>query len=123
MPSKPALTIALFGLAALFNGLFALFSPSTSLQFLQLPSTALPPVYASNIALAAVGVYYLLAAYQENKAFFIATVLMRSMTAVAFWTLCQWRTVAIWEGSGAAITAAALLWEVMQTTQVEKKTI
>lgn len=123
MPSKPALTIALFGVTALLAGLFSLLSPSASLQQLQLPSAALPSLYANSVASTAMGIYYLLAAYQENHAFFIATVPVRSMTTVIFWTRSQWRTAAIWEGAGAALTAAALLWEVMEKSQMEKKKI
>ena len=124
MPSKSALPIAVFGVTALLAGLSSLLSPSLSLQFLQLPLAALPSLYGNGVASTAMGIYYLLAAYQENKAFFIATVPVRFMTTVVFWTRSQWRTAAIWEGTGAALTAVALLWETMhEKAQVEKKRI
>lgn len=124
MPSKSALTIALFGVTALFAGLSSLLLPSASLEILQLPLAALPSLYGNSVASTAMGIYYLLAAYQENKAFFIATVPVRFMTTSVFWTRCYWRTAAIWEGIGAALTAVALLWEAMhEKAQVEKKRI
>lgn len=124
MPSQSALTIALFGVTALLAGLSSLLRPSVSLQLLQLPLAALPSLYGNGVASTAMGIYYLLAAYQENKAFFIATVPVRFTTTVVLWTLSEWPTAAIWEGTGAALTAVALLWEAMdEKAQVEKRRI
>ena len=53
------------------------------------------------------GIYYTIPAYQENRTFFMATVPMRSLTSVVFWQYGR-MVVAIWEGLGALITAAAL---------------
>jgi len=53
------------------------------------------------------GIYYTLAAYQENQTFFIATVPMRSLTALVFWRQA-WIAPAVWEGGGAVLTAVAL---------------
>ncbi|CAN8096210.1 unnamed protein product [Discula destructiva] len=64
---------------------------------------------ANSLAAIAMGIYYPLAAFQENQAFFIATVPMRSLSATVFW-LPDWRAAAIWEGAGAALTGLALAW-------------
>lgn len=56
------------------------------------------------------GIYYTLAAYQENRTFFNLTVAMRLVTSQVF--LRQgggWQLAGYWEGGGALITAVALL--------------
>lgn len=112
MPSATALTIALFGLSCLVAGIHTLTSPSTSIDDLSLPLQALPAVYGLGLASTAMGFYYLLAAYQENRAFFVATVPMRLLTTAVFAGLGgSWRVPAVWEGSGALITLVALVWE------------
>ncbi|KAE9962804.1 hypothetical protein EG328_012015 [Venturia inaequalis] len=112
MPSATALTIALFGLSCLVAGIHTLTSPSTYIGNLSLPLQALPAVYGLGLASTAMGIYYLLAAYQENRAFFVATVPMRLLTTAVFAGLGgPWRVPAIWEGIGALITLVALVWE------------
>jgi hypothetical protein len=67
------------------------------------------------------GLYYLLAAYQENSIFFIATVPMRLVTTAVFASLSgPWRVPAAWEGLGAFVTLAAVVWE--KTSRKEEKT-
>jgi hypothetical protein len=53
------------------------------------------------------GIYYTLAAYEENTTFFILTVPMRLLTTAVFWNQ-GWRVPSVWEGSGALLTLAAL---------------
>jgi hypothetical protein len=58
------------------------------------------------------GLYYLLAAYQGNRAFFIATIPMRLLTTTVFASLGgPWRLPAVWEGIGALITLTTVVWE------------
>jgi hypothetical protein len=55
------------------------------------------------------GIYYTLAAVQENRAFFKLTVPMRMLTASVFWAQDGgWRMAGLWEGVGAVATGAAL---------------
>jgi hypothetical protein len=68
-------------------------------------------VYKGN-ALAAIGmgIYYTLAAAQENRTFFKLTVPMRMLTSVVFWGQGGgWRIAGLWEGGGAVLTAVALI--------------
>jgi hypothetical protein len=116
MPSLSATTILLFGTSSLFAGASTLLLPhvalGNTLTAFALPLEALPAVYGNGLAATAMGVYYTLAAYQENKAFFLATVPLRLLTCVAFWNLGDgWRRVASWEGIAAVATGAALAWE------------
>jgi hypothetical protein len=67
----------------------------------------LPAAAGNSLAAVAMGIYYTLAAYQENRKFFIATVPMRCLTAVVFWRQA-WIAPAVWEGTGAVLTAVAL---------------
>jgi hypothetical protein len=112
MPSAPAFTIALFGFTSLIAGVSTLVSPSQFIDNFSLPADALPTVYGNGLAATGMGLYYLLAAYQENRAFFIATVPMRLLTTTVFANLDgPWRLPAIWEGVGAITTLAAVVWE------------
>lgn len=55
------------------------------------------------------GLYYTLAAYQNNTTFFKLTVPMRLLTTIVFWTQGgPWRMPAAWEGLGAISTGLAL---------------
>lgn len=102
MPSLAASTIYLFGLTAFGAGVY-------NLTLVQHP-TAAAEMKANSLAAIAMGIYYPLAAYQENRAFFIATVPMRSLSATVFWNQ-GWRDAAIWEGAGALLTGLALAWQ------------
>ena len=56
------------------------------------------------------GIYYSLAAYQENRSFFKLTVPMRLLTATVFWGQGgTWKVAGLWEGAGAVLTGLALL--------------
>lgn len=112
MPSVPAFSIALFGFTSLIAGISTLISPSKFIVNFSLPAGALPTVYGNGLAATAMGLYYLLAAYQENRAFFIATVPMRLLTTMVFANLGgPWKLPAVWEGIGALTTLAAIFWE------------
>lgn len=65
------------------------------------------------------GLYYTLAAYQENTAFFCLTVPMRLLTTLVFWSQ-GWTMPALWEGGGAILTGAALAWKVPITKSSDK---
>ncbi|KAK7048466.1 hypothetical protein R3P38DRAFT_1866597 [Favolaschia claudopus] len=107
MPSLPALTIYLFGISAFLAGLNGLLNGESQLSLLSLPSDCTPALAGASLAAVAMGIYYSLAAYQENRKFFIATVPMRCLTAVVFWRQ-GWSVPAVWEGGGAVLTALAL---------------
>ncbi|KAL7793061.1 hypothetical protein V8C37DRAFT_379163 [Trichoderma ceciliae] len=77
------------------------------LESLNLPPGAMPAVKGNALAAIGMGIYYTLAAYQNNTAFFAATVPMRLLTATVFWGQ-DWKAASIWEGGGAVLTAAAL---------------
>jgi uncharacterized membrane protein len=65
-----------------------------------------------SLASIAMGVYYNLAAYQNNRAFYALSVPMRTLTAIMFWGQGRvWNMASIWEGGSAALTGLALLWE------------
>jgi hypothetical protein len=58
------------------------------------------------------GIYYTLAASQENRTFFYLTIPMRMLTSVVFWRQGgQWKITSSWEGGGAFLTALALMLE------------
>ncbi|QDS76460.1 hypothetical protein FKW77_004777 [Venturia effusa] len=111
MPSAAALTIAMFGLSCLLVGISTLITPSKIIADFLLPADALPTVYGNGLAATGMGLYYLLAAYQENRAFFVATVPMRLLTTTIFSILGgPWTLPAIWEGAGALTTLVALFF-------------
>ncbi|TKW49973.1 hypothetical protein CTA1_1863 [Colletotrichum tanaceti] len=103
-------TVAAFGLTSLAAGLHALLRPLESLASLGLPAAALPAASGNALAALAMGVYYALAAAQDNRAFFLATVPVRLTSAAVFWRR-GWAGVAAWEGGGAALTMLALAWD------------
>ncbi|KAI0543711.1 hypothetical protein F4679DRAFT_90677 [Xylaria curta] len=108
MPSSAALTIYLFGATAFVAGVASLIDPSSSASQLNFPLTCTPMARGNAVAAIAMGLYYTLAAYQENSTFFLATVPMRLLTTAVFFAQ-GWSVPAIWEGAGAAITGIALL--------------
>jgi hypothetical protein len=64
----------------------------------------------NSLAAIAMGIYYTLAAYQENRTFFYLTVPMRLLTSLVFWRQGgEWKIAGAWEGGGALITAGALM--------------
>lgn len=111
-PTLSALTVALFGISSLLAGLTTLVSPTTLLATVGLPSEAQPAILSMGLAATAMGIYYLLAAYQDNRAFYVATVPMRLLTTGFFWAQGgRWREFALWEGLGAVLTAGAVMLE------------
>lgn len=116
MPSFPAYTIYAFGLTSLLAGLASLLSPDTVPPASTLPAACQPASAGNALAAIAMGLYYPLAAWQENRAFFRLSVCMRAVTSAVFFGLDGgawgvWRTAAAWEGGGAAVTGLALLVE------------
>lgn len=118
MPSLSAITIALFGITALLAGASTTLNPSLSLSTLNLPESARPAVLGNGLASFAMGLYYTLAAFQENKTFFVMTVPMRGLTALVFWGQGgPWKMPAVWEGGAAVVTGLALVWEGVQVKE------
>ena len=111
MASPSALTIYLFGATAFGAGVHTLLFSS---------SPATPEMKANSLAAIAMGIYYPLAAYQENRAFFIATVPMRSLSATVFWQQ-GWVEAAVWEGVGATLTGLALIWQAWRGSLAKDK--
>ncbi|KAF2119076.1 hypothetical protein BDV96DRAFT_596855 [Lophiotrema nucula] len=112
MPSLPAATVYAFGFTSFLFGITTLLNPSHGLEALSLHPGARPAVISSSLAAVAMGIYYALAAYQENRAFFWLTVPMRSLTATVFLGMGGgWMAPGVWEGAGAMLTLGALLWE------------
>jgi hypothetical protein len=112
MPSITGSTIHLFGAIALISGICGLLNPSYNLQQLNLPADAAPAIQASSLGAIAIGVFYILAAFQENRAFFKLTLLTRTLTAI--WAMRVgggWTVLGRLEGLGALVTACALVLE------------
>ncbi|MCJ1399709.1 hypothetical protein MMC11_002911 [Xylographa trunciseda] len=112
MPPISSLSIYLFGTTAFVAGAAHLVSPQTALSSLDLPASALPAVHGNSLAAIAMGIFYTLAAWQNNRAFYTLSVPMRSLTAAVLWAQGgPWRLVAMWEAAGALLTGTALVWE------------
>jgi len=108
MPSIVRLTISAFGITSLLAGVHSLMASTAAL-----PSGNSDVVAADRgnaLAAIAMGIYYNLAAHQDNTAFFIATVPMRMLSAAVFWAQ-GWPAVAAWEGTGSLSTILALWWD------------
>lgn len=98
-----AITGYAFGITSLIAGVFSLLNPT------QDAPAAWRPVEAGNaVAAIAMGIYYPLAAYQENITFFKFTVPMRLLTTSVFWYY-DWKVPSVWEGTGAILTLIALM--------------
>jgi len=108
MPSPAALTIYAFGATALIAGIASLLDPALSSSQQGFPVACAPVARGNALAAIAMGLYYNLAAYQENTTFFIATVPMRLLTTSVFFAQ-GWTAPAVWEGAGAVTTGVALL--------------
>lgn len=112
MPSYTSTTILAFGVTSFLTGGYTLVSPSSVQSTLELPPSSLPATRGNGLAAIAMGIYYTLAAVQENRAFFVATVPMRLLTATVFWGQGGgWRAASAWEGIGAVLTGVAMLVE------------
>ncbi|KAF5700047.1 hypothetical protein FMUND_14490 [Fusarium mundagurra] len=111
MPSITAVTIFIFGLSAFNHGVSNLISPRKALAAKQLQDSALPALNGFSVAIIGIGIYYMLAAYQENRGFFALT-LARFISARIFWLQGPaWRVIATWEAFSAVLTAIALAYE------------
>ncbi|KAF4430457.1 hypothetical protein FACUT_8823 [Fusarium acutatum] len=111
MPSITAVTIFIFGLSAFNHGVSNLISPRKALAVKQLQDSALPALNGFSVAIIGIGIYYMLAAYQENRGFFTLT-LARFISARIFWLQGPaWRVIATWEAFSAVLTAVALAYE------------
>ncbi|KAF2280508.1 uncharacterized protein EI97DRAFT_124696 [Westerdykella ornata] len=114
--SHSAMSIYLFGCMSFCFGVLTLLRPEQAAARLELPSEAIPAIQACSLAAIAIGVFYTLAAYQENRAFFRCSLLTRSLTTWVLWNASKewgsaWKEVALWEGTAAAVTAVALVWD------------
>ncbi|KXH56352.1 hypothetical protein CNYM01_00232 [Colletotrichum nymphaeae SA-01] len=118
-PNTARLTIFVFGLSSFAAGVHSLLRPHDSLKALDLPAAALPAANGNALAAIAMGIYYTLAAAQDNRAFFLATVPMRLTSAFVFWRQ-DWGIVSGWEGGSAALTLLALAWDARQGTKTHE---
>ena len=111
MPSATAITVYLFGASVVYQGASILFAPRRALAAKGLPESALPSLNAFSVAASGIGLFYILAAYQENKIFF-AFSLLRLPAAVIFWAQGPgWHAMATWEALSTLLTAGALAWD------------
>ncbi len=119
----PGWTIAVFGVLAAALGALGLVSPNAQLSLLGLAAPQeraagdFTPAFltASSMAALNMGVYYVLAALADWRAFFRWTVPFRLLTCTVFIAAAiggrapdVFVGVGVWEGLGAAATAAAL---------------
>lgn len=126
--SIPGWTVAGFGATAAVLGAVGLIFPDALLGVLGFESA--PPggrpasdhtrtfLAASSMASLNMGVYYLVAAVTEWRPFFVFSVAFRMLTCGVFTLLvlvdvapARFLGVALWEGGGALITAAAIWHE------------
>lgn len=110
MLSYTAYTMLAFGVSAFITGAHTLIRPHSFLSSFSLPVSAVPSVYGNALAAIAMGIYYTLSALQENRAFFVASVPMRLLTAGVFgFQGGPFIAISLWEGAGALATGCALL--------------
>lgn len=119
--SLPAKTVAGFGVMTILMGLTGLLSPQTLLDILGFPFDLAQTrtfMMASSQASIAVGSYYLLSAFQENRGFFAATCYIRLVNTLVFSAMVitgaaplGWLMVAAYEVLGAAVTTVAFQYE------------
>ncbi|MCI4063168.1 hypothetical protein MRQ36_11505 [Micromonospora sp. R77] len=119
-------TMAVFGVLALLLGALGLIWPEAQLRLLgfEVPARRAAGDYtgtfltASSMASFNMGVYYLLSAATEWRAFYRFTVVFRLVTFTVFSIAVlsdvapdRFFGVAAWEGLGAVATALALRWD------------
>jgi hypothetical protein len=113
MPSFAAVTIYAFGISAFSHGVASLVWQKDALAKKKLAAPSLPALNSFSVVIIGIGIYYCLAAYQENRAFFAMT-LARFISAKIFWSQGPaWRTIATWEALSAAVTSIALVWDLL----------
>jgi len=89
---------------------------------LLLPDASLPALRANALAAIAMGIYYTLAFVHDNRAFFVATVPMRILTAVVLGLQGgPWMYVALWEGYGAYFTGVVLALEERDGNEITRE--
>ncbi|KAH6634384.1 hypothetical protein B0J18DRAFT_17553 [Chaetomium sp. MPI-SDFR-AT-0129] len=111
MPSTAAITIYIFGATAIYQGASILLAPRHALAAKQLPESARPALTSFGVTISGLGIFYTLAAYQENRTFFALT-LFRIPAAIIFGAQGPgWRPMAVWEVFATLATAASLAWE------------
>lgn len=101
------ITILAFGITAFLSGVLTLLIPETATSQLQIPLDCVPPLRGNGLSAIAMGIYYTLAALQNNRAFFKLTIPMRLLTTFIFWRQ-GWTLPSIWEGASAFLTALTL---------------
>ena len=120
MISAAAVASHVFALTCWVVGVHNLARPQAALAGFGLPAVALPTVKGTSLAAIAMGIYYHLAGFQENRSFFVATVPMRLLTASVFClapgaqseeTRSVFRVAGFWEGGFAIVTATALAYD------------
>ncbi|PZM91922.1 MAG: hypothetical protein DIU79_12335 [Actinobacteria bacterium] len=126
--SIPGWTVAGFGATALVLGAIGLAFPEALLAVLgfeTLPAASRASgdytrVFLASSAVASLnmGVYYLVAAVTDWRPFFAFSVVFRMVTCVVFTALvvadvapARFLAVALWEGVGGVVTAAAIWYE------------
>ena len=119
--SKTGWTIGVFGAGTVLLGWVGLIWPGVIIGVLGLevrPAAARGLVYAIAIASQSMGVYYLLAASQQWRPFFLATVPMRFLNFLVILFVCaaglvprNLLLIAAWEILGALATACTLWLE------------
>jgi hypothetical protein len=122
MPSSyTSYTMLAFGVTAFASGVHTLITPASFVSALALPVGSEGAVRGNALAAIAMGIYYTLSVVQENRSFYIASVLMRLVTTTVFGLQGgPWIVPAAWEGIGAVSTALALLLD-NRTKNVEKR--
>jgi hypothetical protein len=124
--------MAVFGVLAAALGTVGLISPPTQLRALGLPAPDdraggdFTPAFltASSMAAVNMGVYYVLAALADWRAFFRWTVPFRVLTCTVFTVSViagrapdAFAGIAVWEGAGAVATGVALRYERRSATR------
>ena len=133
------LTIFAFGLMAILAGLIGLTTPETMLNRMnfvvvdrsvrQDGDYTIAFLLASSMASLNMGIYYVLAAWNQWTKFYQFTVVFRLITAVVFSLAVNnghapkgFLGIAMWESIGALITGAALWFEANRSRNTMKKT-
>jgi hypothetical protein len=134
------LTVFVFGLMAMLVGLLGLISPETILNLMNFTvldrSTRQDGDYTivfllcSSMASFNMGIYYLLAAWNQWTKFYQFTVIFRLVTVTVFTLAIKnghaprgFIGVAMWELAGALITGAALCYEANSRGNKIKRTL
>ena len=111
MPSATAMTLYLFGASAAYQGAGIFISPRKALAAKQLPTSGLPSLKAFSVAITGIGLSYILAAYQENRAVFTFSILRLPAAEILWAQGPGWHPMAAWEAFSPLLTAVALVWD------------